>query len=450
LARTRVIITGGAGREFHDFNTYFRNRPQYEVVAFTVPKSAPTAGKRYPSELCGTDYRTGIPIETEDRLAELIRAHGVEEVVVSATDVPYADFMHRSSVVVAAGAGFRVLGPRQTQLRSERPVVAIAGVRTGSGKSPIARHVAASLKELGLRVAIVRHPIPSGDLEGRGVQRFGDEGALGAATLEEREEIAPHVDRGFPVFTGVDVEQALFAAEEHADVLLWECGTNDTPFVEPDLHITVCDPLRVGHEVRFHPGEANVRLAQVLVVNKVSTARAEDAQTLRARLAELNPKAVIVDVDSRIMTVNAEALRAKKALVLEDGPTLAQGGIGYGAGLIAAIAYKAEIVDPRPHAVGGLKERYGAHPEWQRVVPVMSLGSAALQEVADTIRAAAPEVVVVSTPADLREELRALGVTTPLVRVTYEVEERAGAPLKAEIAAWVGRVVRRADVTAAS
>jgi len=441
---------GGAGREFHDFNTYFRNRPQYEVLAFVVPKGTATEGKRYPPDLCGAEYPAGIPIETDGRLGELIRAQGVEEVVFSVADVPYTELMHRASIVSAAGAGFRFLGPRQTQLRSERPVVAVSGVRTGVGKSSVARYVAGVLKELGRQVAIVHHPVPTATLDRQAAERFDNGDALRAsASLDEREEFEPHVDRGFAVFSGVDVEQALFAAEEDADTLLWESGTSDTPFLVPDLHITVCDPLRAGQETQYFPGEANVRLAHLLVINKVSTARPDDTRALRARLAELNPTAAIVDADSAVM-VNAEALRGKRAIILEDGPTLIHGGIGYGAGLIAAIACKAEIVDPRPHAVGTLKAQYEAHPEWQRVIPVTNLSRPALQEIADTVQASAPDVVVVSTPADLREELRGLGVATPLLRVTYEVEERSGAPLRAAIAAWVDGLDRRDQKSAAS
>ncbi len=441
MARTRVLILGAAGRDFHNFNVYYRHRPQYQVVAFTAAQLPAIAGRHYPPELSGPHHPEGIPIEPEDRLEELIRTHRVDEVVFAYSDVSHEHVMHLASRALAAGAGFRLLGPQETMLRSDRPVLSVGAVRTGAGKSPTSRYLAGLLKELGQRVAVVRHPMPYGDLRAQVVQRFASLEDLDRVplTLEEREEYEPHLRRGQVVFSGVDYEQVLAAAEQEADVILWEGGNNDLPFFVPDLHVVVCDPLRAGHELRYHPGEANLRMADVVVINKVSTARPEHAETVRRNVAAVNPRARVVEVDSVIVVDRPDLLRGKRAVVVEDGPSTTHGGMGYGAGYIAARAYGAEVVDPRPAAVGSLQAAYAAYPHLRYVLPALGYTPQQLSELEETLNRIEADVVVFGTPADLRKVLRNLN--KPAVRVTYEIEERTP-QLREIVEDWLVRMGR--------
>jgi len=442
VARTRVLILGAAGRDFHNFNVYYRHRPQYQVVAFTAAQLPVIAGRRYPPELSGPHHPEGIPIEPEERLEELVRAYQVDEVVFAYSDVSHEHVMHLASRALSAGAGFRILGPRETMLRSDRPVLSVCGVRTGAGKSPMSRYLAALLRGLAQRVVVVRHPMPYGDLRAQVVQRFASLEDLEAAslTLEEREEYEPHLRQGQVVFSGVDYEQVLAAAEQEADVIQWEGGNNDLPFFVPDLHVVVCDPLRPGHELRYHPGEANLRMADVVVINKVSTARREHVEAVRRNVAAVNPRARIVEVDSVLAVDRPDLLRGRRALVVEDGPTTTHGGMGYGAGYIAARAYGAEIVDPRPAVVGSLREVYASYPHLQHVLPALGYSPQQLLELEETINRAEADVVVFGTPVDLSRVLR--GLNKPAVRVSYEIEE-ATPQLRGILEEWLAQVGRR-------
>jgi len=438
VARTRVLILGAAGRDFHNFNVYYRHRPQYEVVAFTAAQIPLIEGRRYPPELSGPYYPNGIPIEPEERLEELVRAFGVDEVVFAYSDVSHEHVMHLASRALAAGAGFRLLGPRETMLTSDRPVLSVCAVRTGAGKSPVSRYIAGLVSGFGLRVAVVRHPMPYGDLREQVVQRIASLDDLDRAgiTIEEREEYEPHLRRGQVVLSGVDYEQVLAAAERDGDVILWEGGNNDLPFFTPDLHVVVCDPLRAGHELRYHPGEANLRMADVVVINKVSTARPEHVETVRRNVHLLNPRARIVETDTVIAVDRPELLRGRRALVVEDGPSTTHGGMGYGAAFIAARAHGAEVVDPRPAAVGTICEAYTTYPHLQQVLPALGYTPQQLADLEETINRAEADVVVLGTPADLRRILRNLN--KPVVRVTYELEERTP-QLRAILEEWLAR-----------
>ncbi|MDR5709623.1 MAG: cyclic 2,3-diphosphoglycerate synthase [Armatimonadota bacterium] len=448
MARTHVLILGAAGRDFHNFNVYYRHRPHYRVVAFTATQIPAIANRRYPPELSGPHYPEGIPIEPEERLEELVRTHQVDEVVFAYSDVSHEHVMHLASRALAAGAGFRILGPRETMLRSDRPVLSVCAVRTGAGKSPTSRYLAALLRELGQRVVVVRHPMPYGDLREQVVQRFASLEDLERAslTLEEREEYEPHLRQGQVVFSGVDYEQVLAAAEQEADVIQWEGGNNDLPFFVPDLHVVVCDPLRPGNELRYHPGEANLRMADVVVINKVSTARREHVEAVRRSVAAINPRARIVEADSVLAVDRPDLLRGRRALVVEDGPTTTHGGMGYGAGYIAARAYEAEIVDPQPAAVGSLREVFAAYPHLQHVLPALGYTSQQLLELEETINRAEADVVVFGTPVDLVRILRRLN--KPAVRVTYEIEERTP-QLREILEEWLVRVGRLSRTEAA-
>lgn len=442
MTRTRVIILGAAGRDFHNFNVYYRHRPHYEVVAFTASQIPEIEGRRYPPELSGPNHPRGIPIEPEHRLEELIRLHSVEEVVFAYSDVSHEHVMHLASRTLAAAAGFRLLGPRETMLQSDRPVLSIGAVRTGAGKSPLTRYIASLLKDLGARVAVVRHPMPYGDLRRQIAQRFAALEDLEDhdATIEEREEYEPHIRRGQVVFAGVDYEQVLAAAEQDADMIVWEGGNNDMPFFAPDLHVVVCDPLRAGHELRYHPGEANVRTADVVVISKVSAARPADVETVRRNVRELNPRARIVEADLVVTVDNPEALRGRRVLVVEDGPTVTHGEMGFGAGTVAAREQDAEIVDPRPFAVGAIAAAYTAYPHLRDVVPAMGYGDRQVRDLEETINRSDAEVVLIGTPVDLRRLLERLD--KPAVRVTYELAERGG-DLREIVTEWVSRLADR-------
>ena len=421
--RQRAVILGAAGRDFHNFNVYFRDNPEYEVVAFTATQIPDIAGRRYPPELSGARYPQGIPIETESALTRLIRDRNIDVAVFSYSDVAHDHVMHVGSQVMAAGANYLLLGPRQTMLEAEVPVVAICAARTGSGKSQTSRRVAAILRARGKRVVVVRHPMPYGDLARQAVQRFASFDDLDAhdVTIEEREEYEPHLSAGSVVYAGVDYERILRQAEQEADVVIWDGGNNDLPFYRPDLFIVVVDAHRPDHAARYHPGETNVRMADVVVINKVGTTSLENVETARRVSERLNPDALIVEAASPIFVEEGAQIRGKRVLVIEDGPTLTHGEMAYGAGWVAARRYgAAEIVDPRPYAVGSIRETFLKYPTTGTVLPAMGYGNAQAEELAATIRATPADLVLIATPIDLR---RLIDFTTPALRVRYELEE---------------------------
>ena len=420
----RVIIVGAAGRDFHNFNSAFRDDPGSVVVAFTATQIPYIDDRTYPPALAGPAYPDGIPIYPEDRLEDLIRSHRVDEVVFSYSDVRHLDVMHLASRVLAAGADFRLLGPDHTELVAEVPVVAVCAVRTGAGKSQTTRRVAEILRQAGRRVVAVRHPMPYGDLASQAVQRFATREDLVAArpTIEEREEYEPHLAAGTTVYAGVDYQAILAQAQEEAEVLLWDGGNNDLPFFRPDLHMVVADPLRAGHESSYHPGEANVRAADVVVINKVDEATGEQVAALEEQLKLLNPHAVVVKAASTVRVEDPELVRGKRVLVIEDGPTLTHGEMSYGAGVVAARRLgAAEIVDPRPFLVGSLAEVYERYPHIGALVPAMGYSDAQIRELEAVVNRAPVDAVVIGTPIDLR---RVADIAHPATRVAYDLVEQ--------------------------
>ena len=414
---------GAAGRDFHNFNVYFRDNPAYHVVAFTATQIPNIEGRRYPPDLAGSAYPEGIPIYPEEDLTLLIADQAIEQVIFAYSDVPHPYVMHKASMVLAAGADFRLMGTRSTMLKSKKPVVAVCAVRTGSGKSQTTRRVARILRDLGFRVAAIRHPMPYGDLSKQALQRFASYEDLEAqdCTIEEREEYEPHLANGVVVFAGVDYERILRQAEQEVDVILWDGGNNDLPFYVPDLHIVVADPHRPGHELSYHPGEANVRAANVFVINKVDTAQPENVITVRENLLLVNPAATIIEAASPLFVDDPIAIRGKRVLVIEDGPTLTHGEMAYGAGWVAARRFgAAEIVDPRPYAVGSIRETYRKYPNTGAVLPAMGYGDQMVHELEQTINNAQVDLVLIGTPIDLASLLR---IDKPSQRVRYELQE---------------------------
>jgi predicted GTPase len=423
MSVVRTIIMGAAGRDFHNFNTFFRDNPDYEVVAFTATQIPNIEGRTYPTELAGKRYPTGIPIYPESELVRLIKEKSVDLVVFAYSDVPHEYVMHKASLVLAAGADFSLMGAKRTQVKSIKPVVAICAVRTGSGKSQTTRRVSLILRNMGFRVAAIRHPMPYGDLAKQAVQRFADYADLDRheCTIEEREEYEPHLDNGVIVYAGVDYERILRQAESEVDIILWDGGNNDLPFYVPDLHIVVADPLRPGHEVSYHPGEANVRMADVFVINKVDTARPDDILQVRENLRLLNPSAIVVEAASPLFVDDPAAIRGKRVLVVEDGPTLTHGGMAYGAGWVAARRFgAAEIVDPRPFAIGSIRETYAKYPSTGPILPAMGYGDQQVKELERTINSADVDLVIIGTPIDLS---RIMKIKKPYQRVRYELQE---------------------------
>ena len=419
----RAIVMGAGGRDFHNFNVALRDDPTTEVVAFTAAQIPGIAGRVYPPSLAGPRYPDGIPIHPEDELPRLIREHEVDEVILAYSDLEHESVMHKASLVLAAGADFRLLGPRSTMLRSTKPVVAVCAVRTGAGKSQTSRRAGRALLDAGLAVALVRHPMPYGDLEAMRAQRFASLEEIDAAhpTVEEREEYEEPVRMGMTMFAGVDYEAILRRAEGEADVIVWDGGNNDFPFFAPDLLIVVADPLRPGHELRYHPGEVNLRMADVVVVNKVDSAEAHDVERVRANVESVNPTATVILAKSPPKLDPGPDLRGQRVLVVDDGPTLTHGEMPFGAGLVAARnAGAATIVDPRPYAVGSIKETLDAWPQLANVLPAMGYSSDQLSELATTINAADCDVVVTGTPIDLG---RLIESRHPIRHVRYELEE---------------------------
>jgi predicted GTPase len=431
MSGRRVVIAGAAGRDFHNFNVVFRGRDDVDVVAFTATQIPDIDGRVYPPDLAGPRYPDGIPIRAEAELADLIRDERVDEVVFSYSDVSHEHVMHVGSTCLAAGADFRLLAPRATELGSSKPVVAVCAVRTGSGKSQTTRRVARLLRESGHRVAVLRHPMPYGDLTQQVVQRFERYEDLDAAdcTIEEREEYEPHLAEGNLVFAGIDYAAVVARAEEEADAIVWDGGNNDTPFVTPDLHVVVCDPHRAGHERRYHPGETNLRMADVCVVNKVDSAPPEGVEAVVTSIHELNPRAEIVLANSPY-AIDGEPgeIRGRRVLAIEDGPTLTHGDMAYGAAVLAAHANgAASLVDPRPFAVGSIAETFRRYPHVMDVLPAMGYGRRQMEELRETIARSDAELVLIGTPIDLR---RIVDLDKPALRVTYRLEEIGEPTLK--------------------
>jgi predicted GTPase len=422
MSRTKILIMGAAGRDFHNFNTFFRDNDRYEVVAFTATQIPGIEGRRYPTELAGKLYPSGIPIHEEKDLAKLIKEQVIEKVVFAYSDVSHEYVMHKASTVMAAGADFWLMGPQHTQIKSTKPVVSIGAVRTGSGKSQTTRHVAVALQDMGFKVAAIRHPMPYGNLIKQTAQRFADYDDLDEfeCTIEEREEYEPHIDKGVVIYAGVDYEKIVRMAEQEADIIVWDGGNNDFPFYVSDYHIVVADPHRPGHESTYHPGETNLRMADVVVINKVDTADYANVLAVRSAIQRINPAAMVIEAASPIFVDNPQSIRGKRVLVIEDGPTLTHGGMTYGAGVVAAQRFgAAEIVDPRPFAVGSIKDTYAKYPGTGNILPAMGYGAQQTSELEQTINNSDVDLVITATPIDLR---RIIKVTKPMERVQYELQ----------------------------
>jgi predicted GTPase len=414
---------GAAGRDFHNFNVYFRNNPEYEVVAFTATQIPGIAGRIYPPNLSGPRYPNGISIFPEEDLPKIIKEKNVEQVVFAYSDLSHEEVMHKASLVLACGADFRLMGPQTTMLKSTLPVISVCAVRTGAGKSTVSRTVSCSLKKLYGRVVVVRHPMPYGELEKEVCERFATYEDLNRfeCTIEEREEYEPHIDMGNIVYAGVDYEKILREAEKEADVILWDGGNNDLPFYKPDVQIVVTDPFRPGDELSYHPGEANLRMADVVVINKVDTAPKKNVASVRKNIETANPKATIVEAASEIHVDDKSHIKGKRVVAIEDGPTVTHGGMKEGVGAIAARKFGAKkLIDPRRFAVGSIKRVYEKFPHLGHVLPAMGYGAKQVKELEDTMAAIDCDSFVLGTPIDLR---RIMKVTKPAVRVRYEIKE---------------------------
>jgi predicted GTPase len=435
MARVKTIIMGAAGRDFHNFNVVYRQDDRYEIVAFTATQIPNIDGRRYPAALAGPLYPDGIPIHDESELPDLIRAHGAQEVVFAYSDVPYNYVMERCSIVNAAGADFRLLGAAQTMLRSTKPVVAVCAVRTGSGKSQTTRRIAAILRSMGLKVAAVRHPMPYGDLAKQAVQRFAslEDLARHECTIEEIEEYEPHIVSGTIIYAGVDYGAILEQAQAEADVVIWDGGNNDTPFYRPDLHLVVADPLRLGNELTYYPGETNLRMADVVVINKVDSADMHAVNRLRTNIRRVNASAQIVEAASPLTVDHPARITGKRVLVVEDGPTLTHGEMKFGAGMVAAMKFGAsEIVDPRPYTVGSITETFRKYPDIGTLLPAMGYGEQQVADLQATIAQVPCDVVVIGTPIDLN---RLITIRQDTARVTYDLQEIGKPDLPEVIAA---------------
>ncbi len=428
--KTRVVILGAAGRDFHNFNTYFRNDERFEVVAFTATQIPDIEGRKYPPALAGALYPDGIPILAESDLPKIIEEKNIDLVVLAYSDLPYDYVMERSAIANAAGADFMLLGPKKTMIKSSKPVIAVCAVRTGCGKSQTSRKIFRMLRDRGLKVVSIRHPMPYGDLVKQKVQRFASYDDLDKqeCTIEEREEYEPYIDMGGVVYAGVDYEAILKEAEKEADVIIWDGGNNDFSFYRPDLYITVADPLRPGDEISYYPGEVNVRLADYVVINKVESADPYDIEEVRENIRSVNPDAKIIDAASPLTVENPERIDRKKVLVVEDGPTVTHGGMTYGAGYVAAIKFGAsEIIDPKPYAVGSIIDTFDKYTHLEYVLPAMGYGEKQMKELEETINRADCDVVVSGTPIDLN---RVIKVNKPIIHVKYELQEIGKPDLK--------------------
>jgi predicted GTPase len=429
MAKRRVLILGAAGRDFHNFNTFFRGNKDYQVVAFTQAggQNLGEAGmpkRAYPKELAGKGYPNGIQILPEDRMTEIIRKEKVNVAILAYSDLSYMEVMHKASIALAAGSDFWLMGPESTMIPSKKPVISVCAVRTGAGKSPASRRVVELLHRLrpGIRIVVIRHPMPYGDLAKQAVQRFAtmEDLTKQKATIEEMEEYAPHIERDTIVYAGVDYGAILKQAEKEADIILWDGGNNDLPFYKPDLQIVVADALRPGHEVSYYPGEANLRMADVVIVNKIGMADPKDVDMVIANTNAANPKATIIKADLAVSADDHIDMNGKRALVIEDGPTLTHGGMSTGAGTLLAERAGAYIVNPRQHAVGSIKQVYGHYPHLGAVLPAMGYSQHQVKELEETIDATPADIIVIGTPVDLR---RFMKLNKPAVRVRYELKE---------------------------
>ncbi|MBA7498447.1 Cyclic 2,3-diphosphoglycerate synthetase [subsurface metagenome] len=423
MSKIKVIIMGAAGRDFHNFNVYFRNNKNYEVVAFTATQIPDIAGRKYPAELSGPLYPEGIPIYSEEELPDLIRGKQINQVILAYSDLPHQYVMDKASIVLANGADFRLMGPKSTMLKSNLPVVSICAVRTGCGKSQTTRKVTDILKKKGYKIAVIRHPMPYGDLREQIWQRYETYADLDRynCTIEEREEYEPHLDRGNILYAGVDYQEILKRAEKDVDIIVWDGGNNDLPFYKPDLHIVVTDPHRAGHEMTYYPGEANLRMADVVVMNKIDTADLDKINQLRENIHQLAPEAILIEAASPLTIDHPELIRGKRVLVVEDGPTLTHGEMKYGAGVVAAQKYGAkEIIDPRPYAIGTIKDTYTKYPGIGALLPAMGYGKKQIQELENTINAVDCDIVIIGTPIDLS---RIVKINKKSIRVKYELQE---------------------------
>lgn len=421
--KTKVLIMGAAGRDFHNFNVFFRNNEDYEVVAFTAAQIPGIAGRAYPKQLAGSLYEKDIPIYPEENLTKLIKEHGINQVILAYSDLSHETVMQKASLILAAGADFRLMGTQNTMLKSKKPVISVCAVRTGAGKSPTSQKLVDLLIEKGFRVVVVRHPMPYGDLVKQECQRFAtmDDCVKNECTIEEREEYEPYICCGTVVYSGVDFEKILKAAENEADIIIWDGGNNDIPFYKPDLHIVIADPHRAGHELTYYPGEVNVLLADVVIVNKVDSAKKEDVELVIRNVRSINERAKILKANSVITVEKPESIQGKRVLVVEDGPTLTHGGMAFGAGVIAAKKYGAkELVDPRPNAIGSIRDVYEHFPHLGAVLPAMGYSEAQIRELEMTINSADCDVVIAGTPIDLGLLLK---LNKPVVRVRYRIEE---------------------------
>jgi predicted GTPase len=438
----RVVIMGAAGRDFHNFNTVFRDDPSHQVVAFTAAQIPNITGRNYPRELAGRLYPEGIPILDEQDLDALLRDRQVDEVVFSYSDVSHAHVMHTASRVLALGASFRLLGGRETMLKSAKPVVSITAVRTGCGKSPVARHVAALLDAAGLRVGVVRHPMAYGDLVAQTAQRFAtlDDLAREHCSIEEMEEYEPHIRNGHTVYAGVDYQRVLARAEAEADVIIWDGGNNDLPLVAPDFDIVLVDPHRAGHERTYFPGETNLLRAQVIIIAKAETAERGQIEAVRASSHKLNPGAKVIESAMPATVDRPELITGKRVLVVEDGPTLTHGGMAYGAGTLVARRLNArELIDPRPFAVGSIGEAFARYPHIGPLLPALGYGEHQMTELAETIARSGCDTVVIATPVDLR---RVIAIDKPTCRVSYEYADRGQPTLAEALAPWITQIQR--------
>ncbi len=423
MNRKKIIIMGAAGRDFHNFNVRFRDNEEYDVVAFTATQIPDIEGRSYPASLAGKLYPNGIPIHAEEELADLIKEHSVNAVVFSYSDIPHEEVMHKASKVNACGADFMLLGADATAIKSKVPIISICAIRTGCGKSQTTRRVSDILKSYGKKLVAIRHPMPYGDLAAQKAQRFAsyEDMKHHKCTIEEMEEYEPHIENGTIIYAGVDYGAILEQAEKEADIILWDGGNNDTSFYKPDLHIVVVDPLRAGHEMSYYPGETNLRMADVVVINKIDTASFEDIEFVRENIRMVNPDAVIIDAASPLTVEEPELIRGKRALVVEDGPTLTHGEMSFGAGVVAAEKFGAsEIIDPRPWVVGKIAETYEKYQDIGDLLPAMGYGEQQVKDLEQTINAVDCDVVVIGTPIDLR---KVVNIKKPAVRVGYNLQE---------------------------